>query len=451
MNKKYFAILICVFLSFLTSCTDFLDAKPDKKLVVISSIKDAQAIINKTDVFSIVYPTSGEFAAGDFYLTSEDWMSYATQQEKQSYIWGENVLDEYERNDWSLPYVIVYNCNVILDALDAGDIQDERVELLDDIRGQALFFRSYAFFELLQLFSKAWDEETSSIDLGIPLRLTSDFNIKTQRASVEESFNQIIDDCLLATNLLIESRTLKTLPTKAAAFTLLSRVYLYKGLYDEALEAANNALSFNNDLLDYSSIDSTLVYPFPIFNDEVILHTRMWAAYGVPQIKIDSTLIDSYEQGDLRRKLFFINNGDKTYSFKGNYQGDDGAFNGLTVGELYLIKAECLARQGKTDQALEALNTLLKNRWEKDRFLPLSLESSEDVLRVILDERRKELVLRGIRWSDLKRLNKDPRFQVTLKRVINDVEYILPPNDNRYQFPIPVSVIEMTGIQQNPR
>lgn len=450
MNIKYLIILISVFLSFLTSCKEFLDAKPDKKLVLISSIKDAQALINRTDL-TIAYPFSAEIAAGDLYVTSVDWASLPTQQERQSYIWGENVLDGNERNDWSLPYVAVYYCNVVLDALDAGDIQDERVELLDDIRGQALFFRSYAFFELLKMFSKSWDEETSSLDLGIPLRLTSDFNIKTQRATVEESFNQIIDDCLLATNLLIESRSPKTLPTKAAAFALLSRVYLYKGLYDEALVAANNALSFNNYLLDYSTIDSTLAYPFPVFNDEVVLHTGLWGSFSVPTIKIDSTLVDSYEEGDLRKNLFFINNGDKTYSFKGSYEGNSGGFNGLTVGELYLIKAECLARQGKTDQALEALNTLLKNRWEKDSFLPLSLEPSEDVLRVILDERRKELVLRGIRWSDLKRLNKDPRFQVTLKRVVNDVEYILPPNDNRYQFPIPVSVIEMTGIQQNPR
>lgn len=450
MNIKYLIILISVFLSFLTSCKEFLDAKPDKKLVLISSIKDAQALINRTDL-TIAYPFSAEIAAGDLYVTSVDWASLPTQQERQSYIWGENVLDGNERNDWSLPYVAVYYCNVVLDALDAGDIQDERVELLDDIRGQALFFRSYAFFELLKMFSKSWDEETSSLDLGIPLRLTSDFNIKTQRATVEESFNQIIDDCLLATNLLIESRSPKTLPTKAAAFALLSRVYLYKGLYDEALVAANNALSFNNYLLDYSTIDSTLAYPFPVFNDEVVLHTGLWGSFSVPTIKIDSTLVDSYEEGDLRKNLFFINNGDKTYSFKGSYEGNSGGFNGLTVGELYLIKAECLARQGKTDQALEALNTLLKNRWEKDSFLPLSLEPSEDVLRVILDERRKELVLRGIRWSDLKRLNKDPRFQVTLKRVVNDVEHILPPNDNRYQFPIPVSVIEMTGIQQNPR
>src|SRR5699024_5329215 len=308
------------------SCKEFLDAKPDKKLVLISSIKDAQALINRTDL-TIAYPFSAEIAAGDLYVTSVDWASLPTQQERQSYIWGENVLDGNERNDWSLPYVAVYYCNVVLDALDAGDLQDERVELLDDIRGQALFFRSYAFFELLKMFSKSWDEETSSLDLGIPLRLTSDFNIKTQRATVEESFNQIIDDCLLATNLLIESRSPKTLPTKAAAFALLSRVYLYKGLYDEALVAANNALSFNNYLLDYSTIDSTLASPLLVFNDEVVLHTGLWGSFSVTTIKFDSTLVDSYEEGDLRKNLFFINNGDKTYSFKGSYEGNSGGFN----------------------------------------------------------------------------------------------------------------------------
>jgi hypothetical protein len=76
---------------------------------------------------------------------------------------------------------------------------------------------------------------------------------------------------------------------------------------------------------------------------------------------------------------------------------------------------------------------------------------AEDALRKVLLERRKELVFRAIRWTDLRRLNKDPRFATTLRRVVLGQEYLLPPNDNRYVYPIPTNEIEASGVPQNPR
>ena len=105
----------------------------------------------------------------------------------------------------------------------------------------------------------------------------------------------------------------------------------------------------------------------------------------------------------------------------------------------------------KTSQAIQDLNALLAKRWKSGSFVPVTAMTSEDALKIILEERRKELVFRGLRWSDLKRLNKEPRFAVTLEKTIAGKEYVLPPNDNRYVFPIPSAVIQMSGIEQNPR
>jgi len=69
----------------------------------------------------------------------------------------------------------------------------------------------------------------------------------------------------------------------------------------------------------------------------------------------------------------------------------------------------------------------------------------------ILVERRKELVLRNVRWFDLRRLNKDPRLAKTLLRKLNGQVYQLPPNDPRYTQYIPQSVIDLSGIEQNIR
>jgi hypothetical protein len=68
-----------------------------------------------------------------------------------------------------------------------------------------------------------------------------------------------------------------------------------------------------------------------------------------------------------------------------------------------------------------------------------------------LAERRKELIYRGIRWSDLRRLNRDSRFGIILTKTLNGVTYSLLPNDKRYVLPIDEIEIRLSGIQQNNR
>ncbi len=58
--------------------------------------------------------------------------------------------------------------------------------------------------------------------------------------------------------------------------------------------------------------------------------------------------------------------------------------------------------------------------------------------------------MRGLRWADLKRLNRDGA-NITLTRTVNGQVFTLPPNDLRYAIAIPENVIEIGSIQQNPR
>ena len=98
------------------------------------------------------------------------------------------------------------------------------------------------------------------------------------------------------------------------------------------------------------------------------------------------------------------------------------------------------------------LNSLLVKRWANGTFTPYTAVDAADALNQILTERRKELLYRGLRWTDLRRLNKSPATAITLTRTVNGQIYTLPPNDPRYLYAIPDNVMtsNSSGMKQNP-
>lgn len=444
--KLAFAVIICI-----SGCEKYLDEKPDKKLVVLSTVHDAQALLDNVQEINMAGPLSIHVAADEHYLTTTDWLT-ANNTDRYSYIWGDDIFNDNRYNDWSLQYRIVYYCNIILDALDEGKIKGSQKQL-DDIKGQSLFIRSFAFYNLLQVFAKSYLNETGGREPGIPLRLVSDHNAPTIRSDLKTSYDRVINDLQQAVKLLPMRTGVLTRGSGLGANALLARVYLSMENYEDAFIYANNALTTYNSLLDYNLIVPSGSFSFQRFNDEVLFHANVGARAIMtpPYSKIDSVLFKNYESNDLRKDLYFQKNNDNSYSFKGSYNGSVAFFTGLATDELYLIRAECYAKKGKVEVAMEDLNHLLMNRIRKSAFVPLTASNSKDALDMILSERKKQLLFRGTRWSDLRRLNNDPDRRVTIKRVINGKEYELLPNDSRYVFPIPLNVIQMSGIKQNER
>lgn len=441
----FLPLLICS-----TACRKYLDEKPDKKLAVPETLLDAQALLDAYSVINFT-PALGEISADDYYLTDVDWAAMFDESERKIYHWEQDFVYTQSPNDWFYSYRTVYSANTVLEILHKINRNDiNRVEF-DNIKGQALFARAISFFQAAIVWAPAYDKNTAQTDLGIPLRLNTDFNQKSVRSSNKDTYNQIIKDLKDASELLQVSPLHVLRSSRPAAYALLARVYLSMGQYDSCGKYADLCLKIKSNLMDYNGsegVDPAAEYPFSKFNPEVIYSSSIGYPESLYYGYIDSVLYVSYSANDKRKTVFF--SGPQYQLFKGNYHGADNLFAGIATDEVYLMRAESFARMGNITNAMNDLNALLIKRWATGTFVPLSSPNTADALSLILNERRKELLMRGLRWLDLKRLNKGGR-NITITRVLKGQLYTLEPNSLRYALPIPADIINISGMQQNPR
>lgn len=435
-----------------SSCKKYLDVRAEKGKLTPETLSDLQALLDNRFVIDIRSPRLLEMVTDDYYITSAQWSSLPVEK-RLYYIWDKDVtwLDP-----WNFTYQNpIYYANFILDQLPRIKFDEKNVSSYNSIKGSALFMRAFAFHQLAQLYCLPYTS-SSNTDLGIPLRLTADVTVKSIRSTVQETYDRILGDLKEATNLLPEVTPYPTRPNKAAAYGAIARTYLAMRDYIKAKQYSDSCLARINTLLDYNTlVNPASSNPFQRFNAEVISYNFLDPDLPRPNGLIDSTLYNLYDSNDLRKIVFFrANTGSLsgTYVYKGSYEGsiNNVLFDGITTGEMYLIRAECKARFGDINGAMSDLNTLMRKRWKSGTFNDYTASTPDEAKNIILTERRKELIYRGLRWSDLRRLNLEGA-NITLKRVINGVTYTLPPNDLRWVLLIPQKVIDLTGMQQNPR
>jgi len=231
------------------------------------------------------------------------------------------------------------------------------------------------------------------------------------------------------------------------------------GLYEDALKFAEDALNAYDKLIDFSVLDTAGNAPIAEDNEEVLFSCLPSSASsllfaisrGVPNALADTALFASYHENDLRRVILYRilpTNGKPVY--KASYTGTTRPFTGIANDELFLNKAESLVRLGRYDEGIQTLNELLAMRWKPGTFHPYEVTNEEQMLDVVLTERRKELPFRGLRWMDLRRLNV-AGGSLQIKRVLGGKEYILQPNSSLYVLPIPPDEMLLSDIEQNNR
>lgn len=449
-------------LILLSGCSEKLDLKPNAALVLPATIKDFESMLDNTAVMNKTCAL-GHLSADEYFISSrQNWEALTNAITRTAYLWEPDLFEgKFPILDWDQPYAQVYYCNSVLDLLPKQKLGSEA----DRIKGWALFNRAYAFYTLVSTFAKGYDPSTADSDLGIPLKLTSGITELVQRHSVEECYSRIIKDLTEASGLLQTEIPAgkKNRPSKVAAFAMLARVFLSMRIYDQAEVYADKSMALYATLIDYNTL---IVKPGSSFsyNSEETIYFSQQGDISYGQITsptgalggIDTLLIQQYDQHDLKKNIYFGKHTNGNYFTKGINSPVSYPFTGLATDEIYLIKAECLARRSQIQSAMDLLNQLASKRWNPNASAPakpyvnIVAVNAEDALNKVLLERRKTLVWRGLRWTDIKRLNL-AGSNIILKRQLNGETFVLQPNSPLYVMPIPDKEILLSGLKQNIR
>lgn len=446
--KSFIKRLLVILVLLSESCSGYLDVKPDKKLTVPSKISDLMALMQEVQTMNYDYPSGiGEIGSDNVFLPFETWTAISSIENRSIYVWEKQPVNE---GYWSIAYRRILHCNTVIDLI--GDVRQDKYADKQALLGAALFFRGYSFYDLVQVFSPAFDDATADTDKGIVLRLDADVNPLSKRASVRKSYEQAIKDLQSAISLLPERpQQYPTQPSKAAAYAALARCYLSMQRYDEAGRYADSSLLLHSTILDYNDV-AHVPYPFERFNEEVVFYAQL-SGRGVlneSRTRVDTNLYKSYVDDDLRKKLFFLKTNDGYHSFVGSYSQTStvAKFCGITSAEMILTRAEVAARKGEMDKALYDINRFMENRYDSNGFDEVTEVDQAKLLTLILEERRKELLQRGIRWQDIRRLADETDHSVRLERNLGGTAYSISPEQvRRFAYDLPQVVIDRTNLE----
>ncbi|WP_321516696.1 RagB/SusD family nutrient uptake outer membrane protein [Marinifilum fragile] len=462
-------LYIILFAFLLTGCDDFLDVTPKGK-VIPSEVKDYDLLLNGGS--STIHTTSDEdllfLSADDFYSDEGELgdLNDPNNQLLRIYRWEKELFPDMVRVQmWENSYNSIYTYNLIIEEIENASITSTYTEEdVKQIKSEARTVRAYEYWLLVNSFAKQYDASTASTDAGVPLVTVADASAKTnERASVKEVYDFLLTDLKEALEFLPDVPENKIRPTKATGYALLARIYLQMGEYELARTNATMALNIKNTLGDYTNMDL----------DESELNASeqfMYRFYGYTR-----GFTNGYFSDDLVA-LYDLTNDMRVNRIAGEavkwvydpatgwQQVPTGKVANLmsmdinhcvSVPEMYVIRAECNARlsDGSLQEVIDDLNTLRNTRIVAYTDLTnLDITDKTEALKLALEERRREMVMTGMRWFDLKRLNKESEHAITITHPLGDSNYTLLPNSSNYVFSIPIDVISFNpDMEQNVR
>lgn len=449
-------VTIIVSCLMFASCGDFLQ-EYSKELVYANSCEDLDEVMigsgymqhNLTSQFSfdalktskdyytwlyVMDDDLEEFVTGEYNETS---LSTSISNLRPFYGWQQAPFQDvngvlFDEGNWKKLYEHIGYLNVII--AQVKEFESDPEEMRRRITGEAQFLRGACYYLLVNMYAKPYSRATAGEDPGVPLNVTEMIEDKYfSRNTVAEVYEQITEDLKNAAENLkgIGQSTIYRVNEKAARI-LLSRVYLYMGEWQLALNECDKAIALGCPLQDLNHFDMTLKKPTSTTIERVqymntkdspeviftqgsnvmhqLMHDGVAGRYAISdELRELYMRYDAEGTEDLRMQAYFlVSLKDNTRFFSRKTPTnikDITTFDGFIIrtAEAWLNKAEAEAMLGKAE-AQNTLATLLENRF-KDGVIPSAMQglSGESLVRLIRDERRRELCFECQRWFDLRR------------------------------------------------
>ncbi|GHE44706.1 RagB/SusD family nutrient uptake outer membrane protein [Sphingobacterium griseoflavum] len=356
-------------------------------------------------------------------------------------------------NLWGEHYLRINLFNTVLLGIDGAEGGTETQKR--SLKAEALLGRAHSYFYLVNEYGKPFDAGTASSDLATPY-ITSDDVSQTvpPRSTVEQIYQHIIDDIHAAIPDLPSDNTVARFRgSRAAAYSVLARVYLCRREYDEARRFAELALANTRaNMIDFTN-SATFPTTTNVVSHPDVIYGRSSVALG---LTISQNLKDLFASNDARSTLLY-------YNFASPLRGATMFYalaitpvfqltnSGTTVQEMHLIAAEGACRSNQLVEALAHLNVVRINRYTGPART-FSSNDRETILNEVLSERRREFPFHGLRWFDMRRLGMEGRMAtVTRTNAQDEIIATLEPNSTKYTLQIPFQVmIYNPDMVQNP-
>lgn len=374
-------------------------------------------------------------------------------------------------NVWTAGYAAIARSNRAIAGIEAN-ISKLTADKAKELIAECKFVRGVANFYLVNFFGQPYSFTADASHPGIPLitqAFTSNDPAANQpRASVGAIYTAVITDLTEALADLPEDYSdlydTKTRATKAAAASLLSRVYLYKSDYANArkysLDVINGtygayALNSTPDAAflmanEFQTVETIWSIPNSI-NDNPNTNNALPMHYhpdGRGDLAVSSSFLNTttnpyFTADDKRRAMIISGTTNQTAAFKFTDKYTDITARAdwapiIRYAEVLLTYAEAQARlaAGVDADAIAKLN-LVRNR-SLGTALPytvISFANKDALIDAVLGERRIELAFEGHRFWDLMRIKKS-----VANKYDNDGTTLLPAQPygaKKNIFPVP--------------
>ncbi|WP_315822388.1 RagB/SusD family nutrient uptake outer membrane protein [Paraflavitalea speifideaquila] len=380
---------------------------------------------------------------------------------------------------YAAPYGVISNANIVLRDIDKFTTPDKQL-LSNRLKGQAYALRALAHFDLMRYFAVKYDRNsTTDLALYYSTQFVVQPNVKPARLPNKQYYDSIFNDLSRAVTLLgnvdvpINPVTGLTRPNidLVVVQAILARVYLYAGMWPEAIAAATKVIAerplVNLDQAAFSGMYNQTSRGEIIWNVQfetgqqgptfLVYFATNGRSYFRPALEIATVAGTTglIRNNDIRYSAFFTPvSGELSltkYRGKGSVSDGQTNFPAFRTGEMYLIRAEARARNAQEGPALDDLNALRAARI--NGYVPVTGLTGDLLQEAIANERRRELMGEGHRFFDLKRTTRYiERGSTCGKPAISPTgDCKLEPNDREWTLPIPESVRNANeNAQQNP-